>query len=193
MPIETLLPLVRLMAIFALVVSILLIIARWKFPQNQEGPQRGLSVWREVWARMRDSREDQKEHKENIRALRGSKALLVDPDEKSARVMAWQLESYKCSILAAKTGTQGLTLARDHEIDFIIADALLPDISAVDFFRSIPKPGIPLIFVGVTDTQYNELRSLGSNVKCFDKPYNPEEIASLAGYMIKQKRRNREG
>lgn len=173
----------RYIGIFVLIIAILLIIARWKFPVET----RSKSIFayiRDIWNAMRERREDVREKKHNLEALRNKTALLIDPDEKSSRIMTWKLESLGCRILRARDGVQGINQAAEQNPDFIIADTLLKDMSATDFFNSLKMRDIPVIFIGVLRNQWDELHKLGRNVACFAKPYDPEEVASLTGYML---------
>lgn len=173
----------RYIGIFILIIAILLIIARWKFPVEH----RSKSIFayiRDIWNAMRERRDDVREKAQNLQALRDKTALLVDPDEKSSRIMTWKLESLGCKILRARDGVQGISQTGEQKPDFIIADTLLTDMSATDFFSSLQKWDMPVIFIGVLRNQWDELHKLGRNVACFAKPYDPEEVASLAGYML---------
>lgn len=172
---------------FALVVAIALIIVRWRFPRRPNS-QGVIAYWRDVWETMRDRSADRRERAESLRALRDSTALVVDPDEKSARVLAWQLESLRCKVITSRSGAEGLAAARKSAPDVVIADALLPDVSAADFYQSLPSPERPVVFVGVLRDQYDSLRRLGRNVACFAKPYDPDEAIALAGYMLRRSR-----
>lgn len=177
---------VRYIAVFALMVSILLIIVRARFPVEDRS-QGTLAYLRDIWRRLQERNRDKRERVADLRALRGKTALLIDPDDKSTRIMSWRLETWKCRILSTSKGSKGLGLAKTQEIDFVIVDALLTDISAQDIYHSIGRHDIPVVFVGVLDSQYDELRGLGRNTRCFGKPYNPDEVLALAGCMLRSK------
>ncbi|OFX17710.1 MAG: hypothetical protein A2Z18_07530 [Armatimonadetes bacterium RBG_16_58_9] len=68
----------------------------------------------------------------------------------------------------------------------MIADALLPDVSAVEFYKSLNRRDIPVIYVGVLYAQWDELHRLGPNVLCLSKPFDPDEAAALAGLMLRR-------
>lgn len=164
-------------------IAVLLIIARWKFPVQTQS--KGFFAYlRDIWKALRERQEDVREKTQNLRALRNKTALLIDPDEKSSRIMTWKLESLECTVIRARDGAQGLSKVREQRPDFIITDALLTDMSASDFFHSLQTQNLPVIFIGVLRNQWDELHKLGYNVACFAKPYDPEEVASLAGYML---------
>lgn len=176
--------LLRYIGIFLLIIAVMLIIARWKFPVQTPRSRGFLAYLRDLWNAMRERHEDAREKSQNLTAIRNKTALLLDPDEKSSRIMTWRLESLGCEIIRARDGVQGLHNSQEYNPDFIIADALLTDMSASDFFYSLKDRSMPIIFIGVLRNQWEELHKLGYNVACFAKPYDPEEVASIAGYML---------
>lgn len=178
---------VRWIALIVLLLAVLLIIVRLKFPPTRDTRSESTMKWlRQLWRALRERRRDALDRSDDLRALAGRRALLIDPDEKSARVMAWKLDSLKCVVTRARTGTQGLSAAGQGEFDLLIVDALLPDTSAADLYASLAITTKPIVFVGVLASQYDELRALGRNVACLGKPYDPEEAAAVAGYMIQR-------
>ena len=185
MPQELFVVLFRYIGIFVLVVAIALIIARWKFPVTDDGGWRLGAQVREVWKRLRERRVVDREKAERLEAVRGRTALVIDPDEKSARVMTWKLKSLGCTVIRAKNATQGIRRAQEDGLGFIIADALLPGVSAAELYGSLSKAGVPVVFVGVLHNQRGELRCLGPNVACLGKPFDPEDAAALAGGMLR--------
>ena len=184
---EIVLLLARYLAIVMLVLSILLILARWKYPQNQEKPRGAVAQWREIWRLYKKSRTRERERSLDVRALRRKSVLVVDPDEKSARVLIWRLEGMGCVVFRARNGTLGLSAANgSHAYHVIITDALLPDISAEEFYHLLPT-GLPVLYVGVLDSQRNELKRLGANVACLGKPFDPEDVVELAGRLVRHR------
>lgn len=171
----------RWLAIVVIVLCVALIIARWKLPMRERRSQSTLRFWLDVWRRLRGRRQDRRERSASLRALRGKSVMIVDPRDKSARVMTWELERLGCSVARAKSGTQALNRARQAKPGVIIADALLPDMPAIEFFNTLGIGDVVVVFVGVLPNQWDELRSLGRNVGCLPQSYDPEEAAALAG------------
>lgn len=185
---EIVLVLARYLAIAMIALSVLLIIGRWRYPHNQEKSPSMLAQWREFWRLYRKSRAREKERSLDMRALRRKSVLVVDPDEKSARVLIWRLESLGCVATRARNGTLGLSEANgSHLYDVVISDALLSDISATEFYRLLPA-GTPVVYVGVLEGQRQELISLGADIACLGKQFDPEKAVELAGRLIRRKR-----
>lgn len=175
---------IRWIALIVLVLAIALIVIRMKVPMPEVRSRGLIGDLRALWRRLREKRQDARDRDADLGALAGRSALLVDPDEKSARVMAWKLESLDCRVTKVRSGLQAIERARDGNYDVAIVDALLPDMSAQDFHQSLGKRDMPVVFVGVAASQYDELKSLGGSVACLSKPYDPEEAAALAGYLL---------
>jgi DNA-binding response OmpR family regulator len=154
------------------------------------GERRGgrLDWLRDLWHAWRNRREDDEYVSENLEALEGKKALVVEPDAKSFRVLNWKLNSLGCEIIHARNGVSGLSVVEGERPDVIFVDSLLPDVSAVEFFDSLPDQNVPVVFLGVLRNQWNELHKLGRNVACLPKPYDPMEAASEAGRILLDRR-----
>ena len=183
---EVLLLISRWIAIFVLAVSIVLIFVRWRFPREPKPSGSTLGYWREVWRHVRRSRSHNKERELDRKALRGKAVLVVDPDERSSRVLIWRLEGLGCVVTKARTGTRGLELAASAKPAVIIADALLPDVPAADVYSRAAATGLPVVFVGTMKSQRKELASLGDRVACLGKPFDPEEAVEAAGRLLRR-------
>lgn len=197
---QLLLLVARYVAIFGLVVALLLIFVRWRFPQKQvkEGgtgsaSEPSPSYWRALWKLYLRARRQDKERDANLRAIRAKSVLVVDSDEKSCKVLIWKLQQLGCSILRARSGGQAIKLVREflepvsgsaRSVDVVVSDALLPDISALDFCDILADYDIPIVLVGVLKAQRDELTRVGDRVACLGKPYDPDDAAALAGKML---------
>lgn len=177
----------RFLAIILFVLSIALIIARWRYPQHQERSTGMLEFWRQNLRRWRVSRAQAREHNLDMHALRDKSVLLANSDERSARVLSWRLRSLHCKVTASRTGAQALSTAVPGYYDAAIIDALLPDVSAVDFYNSLPDPKPMVVFVGATESQRQELAALGAGVDWLDQLFDPDEAIAAAGRLLRVK------
>ena len=182
----------RFLGLFLLLVAVALIIIRRKFPSRTPESQGFIGSLREFWKWLGERREDMRERAVNLEALRDRSAVLIDPDDTSARVLDWKFGSLRCRLLRVRTGASGVSRARSESPDFVIADALLPDISALDLYSSLALSDIPVIFIGVLAAQWDELHALGPNVRCVAKPFDPEGLAAMIGVMLRRLERDRE-
>jgi CheY-like chemotaxis protein len=222
---EVLLLTARFVAIFGLVISIALIIARWRLPQPSSkaagsGSSSGAapkadaapSFWQLAWFLYRRSRARDRANEADLRAIRKKSVLVVDPDEKSRKVLVWRLQQLGCQVMNARSGSQAVGLVKERavtlrqaqdaahskrgstlrraessgrSIDVVISDALLPDISAVDFCDELAGWDGPIVLLGVLPSQREELSMLGGRIGCLGKPYDPYDAAVLAGRLLK--------
>jgi DNA-binding response OmpR family regulator len=121
-----------------------------------------------------------------MRSLRKKRILLVDPDERSVRVLTWRLKSLGCQVSNSRNGIHALSIASSGSYDVIMVDALLPDVSAVDFFNLLSSPRPAIVFLGVLNTQRDQIMGLGARVGCLGKPFDPEDALALAGRLLRE-------
>ncbi len=111
---------------------------------------------------------------------------MIDPDERSSRVLVWRLEDLECAVVKARTGARGLELAASVKPAVIIADALLHDMPAADIYNGAAAAGLPVVFVGAMKSQRKELSNLGEGVACLSKPFDPEQVVAAAGRLLRR-------
>ena len=175
----------RFLAIILFILSVALIVARWRYPQHQQRSEGMLEFWKQNLRQWRLSRARAKEQAKDMRALRGKKVLLANSDERSARVLAWRLQSLHCKVTTSRNGTQGLSESASSSYDAAIVEALLPDVSAVDFYNSLPTPKPVVVFVGSIKSQRRELAALGTGVDWLDQSFDPDEAIAAAGRLLR--------
>ena len=180
---------VRYAAIFLLVVALLLIFVRWRFPRKETesagdggggSTVKEASYWRILWHLYRKAKARDRAREADLRAVREKRVLVVDPDEKSCKVLVWRLEQLGCEVVKARTG--GKAIEHANSVDVVIGDALLPDVSAVDFCYALSE--VPIVLVGVLKAQREELSRFGERIAWLGKPYDPEDAAVLAGKLL---------
>lgn len=185
MPQELLVLGARYIALFGLVVALALIFVRWRFPQSSAPGKKAPSYWHEFWKGYRKSKLRVREREDDLRTIRGKSVLVVDPDEKSSKVLIWRLEQLGCKVVKARSGSQAVAMA--SSVDVVIADALLPDVSALEFCEALESSDVPIVLVGVMRAQRDELAGLGERVACLGKSYDPDDVAVAAGKLLQQR------
>ncbi len=187
----------RYIAIFVLVIALLLVFVRWRFPMKEtQGTGSGaggsreseLSYWRALWLMYRRARKRNRERDKDLKAIRRKRVLVVDPYEKSSKVLVWRLEQLGCNVTRVRTGFLALKHIREGAVfDAIISDSLLPDISATNFCDALADWDIPAVLVGVLKTRREELSRLEGKVGFLGKHYDPDDAAALAGRLIRNR------
>ncbi len=177
----------RLLGLFLLIIAGVLIIIRWKYPSREvDSSLSHFEYWKRVFANWRKRIIHERERARSLGALRGKVILIVDPDERSLRVMGWKMSSVGATVVQARNGTQALVYVRDRRPDLIVTDALLPDISAVDFVAGLSEKDTPVVFVGVLENQWAEINLAAKYVACLPKPFDPDNAAYVSGELLRQ-------
>ena len=104
--------------------------------------------------------------------------LVIDDNEGLKDLIARYLASYRCNIIAATSGEQGLQLADSSNPDVIILDVMMPDIDGWEVLQTLQHrtltQSIPVIICSV----FNDPRlaaSLGATT-LLPKPLRPEDL-----------------
>ncbi|RIL95343.1 DNA-binding response regulator, partial [Staphylococcus equorum] len=65
--------------------------------------------------------------------------LIVEDDEKIARVLQLELEFAEYEVSIAYTGKEALQQFEDHQFDLILLDVMLPELNGLEVLRRIRK------------------------------------------------------
>jgi len=109
--------------------------------------------------------------------LRKPKILVVEDQPDVLAAMLYLLKRVGCEAVGARTGAEGMQLAKDGKFDLITLDIDLPDISGLELCRRLKQDlhlcRIPVIFVSGRPDEGNrqscfELGAADYIVKPFD-------------------------
>src|SRR2546425_4619474 len=105
--------------------------------------------------------------------------LLVEDDEKMARLLRRGLEEERHSVHVAGNGGEGLHLSRTYAFDVIILDVMLPGLNGFEVARRLRQTNIrtPILMLTARDSVGDVVRGL--NVGADDyltKPFAFEEL-----------------
>jgi DNA-binding response OmpR family regulator len=109
--------------------------------------------------------------------------LIMEDDPKMAILLRDALERRSHRIVHAISGTSGLDIARNHQFESIILDAMLPGIDGFTVARSLRDSRIstPILMLTARDATRDVVRGLDSGVDDYlTKPFAFEESSSLA-------------
>ncbi|GAU78528.1 sigma-54 dependent transcriptional regulator [Fusibacter sp. 3D3] len=106
--------------------------------------------------------------------------ILVIDDEKSIRIsLTLGLKKLDAIILSAENGTDGLTLFRNHNVDLVILDIKLPDISGIEVLKQMKQQNENCTVIMMTHLSEVKLAvqamKLGAH-DYFTKPFSLEEM-----------------
>ena len=83
------------------------------------------------------------------------------------------------NVLLAITGKEADEFMKKEQVDLVVLDIMLPDISGLSLYELWTKRGIgiPVIFLSARDEETSRLKGLGLGADDYvTKPYTPEEL-----------------
>ncbi len=118
--------------------------------------------------------------------------LLVDDEQANLRAMTKLLSELSCTVLAAQTGRQALSIVAEHELAAILLDVNMPEMDGFEVARrarELPTPWarhVPIIFVtGSNDTEDSIFQGYESGaVDVLFKPVNAHVLLSKVSVFV---------
>lgn len=126
--------------------------------------------------------------------MQHKRILVVEDDAALAELMKMRLEEEGFEVHTESRGAAALTFASAHQLDLVILDLRLPDISGYDVakrLRQLYHPWVlPVLMLTGMDKPVDQLRGFAFGADAYlTKPYNPDEllktIALLLGEALK--------
>ncbi|MBP1992381.1 response regulator transcription factor [Paenibacillus eucommiae] len=122
-----------------------------------------------------------------------SRILLIEDEERIARVLQLELEHDGYEVVIAGGGRSGLELALsnpDPEWDLIVLDIMLPELSGLEVLRRIRQTDtiIPIILLTARDTVPDRVSGLDQGANDYiTKPFAIEELLARIRNLLRQK------
>ncbi len=117
-------------------------------------------------------------------ARRGTETVLVVEDEDVVRsLICHVLELHGYTVLAARNGTEALSIHERHDgnIDIAVVDLVMPGLSGTALAGRLRQavPHIKVLFIsGYTDRTIHDLIADEKNAAFLQKPFKPDELVS---------------
>ncbi|MGM8214273.1 response regulator transcription factor [Bacillaceae bacterium W0354] len=108
-----------------------------------------------------------------------SKILVVEDEEKIARVLELELTYEGYEVVKASAGYDGLELYRSQTWDLILLDIMLPEMSGIELLRRIRKDdeATPVILLTAKDSIEDKVTGLDLGANDYiTKPFQIEEL-----------------
>ncbi|MDR1064810.1 MAG: response regulator transcription factor [Oscillospiraceae bacterium] len=104
--------------------------------------------------------------------------LLVEDEEKLARVVELELGYEGYEVTKAADGREGLSLALTNEYDLILLDIMLPQLSGIEVLRRLRKSSsVPVIMLTARDAVSDKVSGLDYGADDYvTKPFEIEEL-----------------
>ena len=116
------------------------------------------------------------------------KVLVVEDEQKLARLLSDYLEQSGFEVLAVADGTKAVNLVREHSPDIILLDLMLPGKDGLEICREIRFfSNVPIIMVTARIEEIDRL--LGLELGADDyicKPYSPREVVARVKAVLRR-------
>src|SRR5207244_9603800 len=109
--------------------------------------------------------------------------LLVEDDDKLARLVKRALMAERFSVDTAGDGRTGLELAKTYDYDLIILDLLLPELDGTEVLRRVRRtnPRVPVLILTALDAVVDKVSHFEAGADdCLTKPFAMGELGAWA-------------
>ena len=115
--------------------------------------------------------------------------LLVEDEEKLARMVEMELKYEGYQVEKAFDGRSGLEKARSGEFDLILLDIMLPQLSGMEVLRRLRKESqVPVIMLTARDSVMDKVAGLDSGANDYvTKPFAIEELLARIRSALRNK------
>ena len=117
------------------------------------------------------------------------KILRIEDDDAIGTGLKYYLEGEDFSVVLAPTGSTALeTIQKEKDINLILLDINLPDVSGFDLFQKIKSIiNIPIIFLTANDLEVSIVRGLDMGADDYiTKPFKARELTSRINAVLRR-------
>lgn len=107
------------------------------------------------------------------------KILIVEDEEKIARVLKLELEYEGYEVLVEYDGKAGLKATQSNNMDLVLLDVMLPGLNGMDILRRIRETNsyLPIILLTARDSTFDKIMGLDHGANDYiTKPFKLEEV-----------------
>jgi DNA-binding response OmpR family regulator len=116
--------------------------------------------------------------------------LLVEDDERLARITARYLETHGVRVSLAFDGQQGLVEARRQEFDLVLLDIMLPGMDGISICRALrQRRDVPIIMLTARGEEADRVLGLESGADDYvAKPFSSRELLARIRAQVRRAR-----
>jgi two-component system, chemotaxis family, chemotaxis protein CheY len=113
------------------------------------------------------------------------KILLIDDSAIIHQMYRMTLSRYKCQLVAANNGKDGLEkLSRNSDVNLILVDINMPIMNGLEFITKVNEVGsyghIPIVIVSTEGREEDTQRGLALGAKAYlKKPFQPSDLHAV--------------
>lgn len=110
----------------------------------------------------------------------GNTILVVDDDQDIVKLITKSLKLERFEVIPAYSGKSALTVLKEHRVDFVVLDIMMPDMDGLETCRIIRNEySIPIMFLSARDRDIDKI--IGLEIGADDyltKPFSIHELTS---------------
>ena len=116
------------------------------------------------------------------------RVLVVEDDDRIARLVARALQGDGCVVDRAATGPTGLDAALAGDFDLVVLDLMLPRIGGLEVCRMLRETSaIPIIMLTAKTTEHDKLTGLSLGADDYlTKPFSPRELVARVEAVLRR-------
>lgn len=120
--------------------------------------------------------------------MMSKQVLVVDDEEKIREVIISYLAREGFRSLEARTGNEAIQFFRNHEIDLIILDLMLPDLSGESVCQIVRETSdIPIIMLTAKSAEDHKINGLTIGADDYlTKPFSPRELMARVKVLFRR-------
>jgi DNA-binding response OmpR family regulator len=107
------------------------------------------------------------------------RVLIVEDDQRMAKVLKKGLEEEGCSVLIATAGREGYELALGHDLDAVVLDLMLPGMNGLEVAKRLREGGcqVPILMLTARDANRDIVAGLDCGADDYlTKPFSFEVL-----------------
>lgn len=118
-----------------------------------------------------------------------TKVLVVDDEPSLQTLLTYNLKKVGFEVVSATDGKQALEIIHQNDIDVVLLDVMLPEISGVDVTRELraEKNQIPIIMLTALDDEVDKVVGLEIGADDYvTKPFSPREVIARVHAVLRR-------
>ncbi|PCH92426.1 MAG: phosphate regulon transcriptional regulatory protein PhoB [Rhodobacteraceae bacterium] len=122
----------------------------------------------------------------------GPKILIVEDEPSQLELLSYNLSVEGYEVLKAETGEEGLLILQEQEVDLVLLDWMLPEISGLEVCRQIKRgkttKATPVIMLTARGEEEDKVRGLDTGADDYIvKPYSIKELLARVRAGLRRK------
>jgi DNA-binding response OmpR family regulator len=121
-----------------------------------------------------------------------TQVLVVEDDAATARIIQARLEMEGLKVFVAPNGVEGLEILRQHEIDLITTDLMMPAMNGFRLVQEIrdlplPKGRVPILLISSNQNEQDMVRCLAAGADDYiTKPISAQVLMERLWRMLQR-------